>query len=217
MRLMWHRSWAALNRQTQMWKSRREAGKAMPRDRRAWATRGVASSVHCAVGATARSVPQSGHKRLGARSQSGRDGRWLHQGWVHSTMGYPCRARSVARGLITCCWVWPPPHALSCVGQSRLLCGEGGGGRVGCEEKKHASVQQNYFDVRKRLGKAQERRDAVAKKTCEEIMTHSQDPSVKNAKLARRNQINRVRQGVKKPKKVRGEESSLPEAGTNWM
>ena len=76
--------------------------------------------------------------------------------------------------------------------------------------KKHASVQQNYFDVRKRLGKAQERRDAVAKKTCEEIMTHSQDPSVKNAKLARRNQINRVRQGVKKPKKVRGEESSLP-------
>ena len=118
-----------------MWKSRREAGKAMPRDRRAWATRGVASSVHCAVGATARSVPQSGHKRLGARSQSGRDGRWLHQGWVHSTMGYPCRARSVARGLITCCWVWPPPHALSCVGQSRLLCGEGGGGRVGCEEK----------------------------------------------------------------------------------
>ena len=86
---------------------------------------------------------------------------------------------------------------------------------LGAKEKKHASVQQNYVDVRKRLDKAQERRDAVAKKTCEEIMVRSQDPSVKNTKLARRNQINRVRQGVKKPKKIRGEESSLPEAGTN--
>lgn len=86
---------------------------------------------------------------------------------------------------------------------------------LGAKKKKHKSVQQNYVDMRKRLRKAQERRDAVAKKTCEEIMTHSQDPSVRNVRLARRNQINRVRQGVKKPKKVRGEESSLPEAGTN--
>eukprot|EP00435_Cladocopium_sp_Y103_P041766 s2061_g11.t1 len=77
------------------------------------------------------------------------------------------------------------------------------GDQLAAKRKQQAGVQQNYADLKKRLQTAQERRDEVAKKTCEEIMNRSQDPIIRNTRLARRNQINRVRQGVKKPKKVK--------------
>lgn len=77
-------------------------------------------------------------------------------------------------------------------------------------EKKHAAAQKKYGKMTDKLVKAGAKKRKAAEMECSKIMDG--DTVGKEQKLARRNQINRRRKGIKKIKKVRSEEN-LPEAG----
>ena len=85
----------------------------------------------------------------------------------------------------------------------------------GCEQakKKHQALKEKYNAATEGLDKNAKRRRKTAEKMRSQMLEGTVDPMAKAVKLARRNQINRVRKSIRKPKRVREEENQLPEAG----
>lgn len=76
-------------------------------------------------------------------------------------------------------------------------------------QAKHSAAQKKYANYKTKKDKATSKKRKAAEMACDQFI--NKDPVGKELKLARRNQINRKRKGIKKVKKVR-EEGCLPEA-----
>ena len=80
---------------------------------------------------------------------------------------------------------------------------------------RQTKLQEKFASFKKECADREARKRAKAQAATEQLLlkNSADGAEVRDQALARRNQINRVRKSIQKPKRVRPEEDGLPEAG----